>query len=137
MPIVRRSKKRDAMLRLMRSTNCHPTADWLYQELRTEYPDLSLGTVYRNLNQLCEESLICRVGVVDGQERYDAFTHPHGHFVCSRCGAVLDLPDNAPARSYVRDLSKQYGFMVESHEFKLRGLCKDCRETKKTEVKQS
>lgn len=134
MPIVRRSKKRDAMLRLMHSTNCHPTADWIYQELRVEYPDLSLGTVYRNLNQLCEENLVCRVGVVNGQERFDAFTHPHGHFVCSGCGAVLDLPDNAPAQSYVRDLSKQYGFVVKSHEFKLRGLCKDCRGNKLTEV---
>lgn len=126
MPIVRRSKKRDAMLRLMRSTTCHPTADWIFQGMKLEYPDISLGTVYRNLNQLCEERLVMRVGVVDGHERFDADVTPHAHFFCDRCGVVMDLPDNAPTQNYVKTLSKQYGFMVDSHEFKLHGLCKDC-----------
>lgn len=127
MAIVRRSKKRDAMLQLMQGTDCHPTADWIYQQLKPDYPDLSLGTVYRNLNQLCDERLVWRVGVVDGQERFDACTDPHAHFVCDGCGVVLDLPDNAPAQSYLRNLSRQYGFTVKHHEFKLRGLCKNCK----------
>ena len=114
------------MLALMRGTKCHPTADWVYQGMRDLYPDISLGTVYRNLNQLCEEKLVMRVGVVDGHERFDADISPHAHFVCSKCGEVLDLPDNAPTQNYVKSLSKQYGFVVESQEFKLRGLCKDC-----------
>lgn len=127
MPIVRHSKKRDAMLRLMRGTTCHPSAEWVYHRMREEYPDISLGTVYRNLNQLCEERMVIRVGTVDGQERFDADTTPHAHFFCNRCGVVLDLPDNAPTQNYVNTLSKQYGFVAESHEFKLRGLCEDCR----------
>ena len=126
MPIVRRSKKRDAILELMRGTTCHPTADWVYQGIRKTYPDISLGTVYRNLNQLCEERLVWRVGVVDGHERFDADTTPHAHFFCEQCGVVLDLPDNAPTQNYVKSLSKQYGFVVHSHEFKLHGLCEAC-----------
>lgn len=126
MPIVRRSKKRDAMLRLMQGTTCHPTADWIYQNMKALYPDISLGTVYRNLNQLCEERLVMRVGVVDGHERFDADISPHAHFFCEKCGVVTDLPDNAPTQTYVKTLSKQYGFVAESHEFKLHGLCKDC-----------
>ena len=78
---VRTSKKRDAMLALLRSTHCHPGADWVYHEMRTQYPGLSLGTVYRNLNHLCERGLIQRVGTVDGQERYDGVTAPHSHFI--------------------------------------------------------
>lgn len=127
MAIMRRSKKRDAMLRLMQSTKCHPSADWVYQQLKPEYPDLSLGTVYRNLNQLSEQHLIQRVGVINGQERFDADLHPHAHFVCNRCGMVIDLPDNPPAQEYSKSLSEQYGFKVEGHEFNLRGLCKDCK----------
>ena len=127
MAIVRRSKKRDAILRLMRTTKCHPSADWIYQQLKDEYPNLSLGTVYRNLNQLSEQRIIRRVGVINGQERFDSDTYPHAHFVCNCCGAVLDLPDYAPSRQYVQSLSEQYGFMVEGHEFNLRGLCKDCK----------
>ena len=127
MAIVRRSKKRDAILQLMRSTKCHPSADWIYQRLKDKYPNLSLGTVYRNLNQLSEQHIIHRVGVINGQERFDADTHPHAHFVCTCCGAVLDLPDCAPSRQYIQSLSMQYGFTVEEHECNLRGLCSDCK----------
>lgn len=130
MPIVRRSKKRDAMLELMRGTKCHPTADWVYQSMRELYPDISLGTVYRNLNQLCEERLVQRVGTVDGCERFDADVSPHAHFFCEGCGVVLDLPDNAPTQNYVKTLSKQYELVVWGHEFKLRGLCEGCSKEK-------
>lgn len=125
-PIVRHSKKRDAILNLMRGTKCHPTADWVYQGMKEIYPDISLGTVYRNLNQLCEERLVWRVGAVDGHERFDADISPHAHFFCIRCGEVTDLPDNAPTEAYVKTLSEKYGFTVESHEFKMHGLCKGC-----------
>lgn len=131
MPIVRHSKKRDAMLNLMRGTNCHPTADWVYRGMKEIYPDISLGTVYRNLNQLCEERLVWRVGVVDGHERFDADTSPHAHFFCDCCGVVLDLPDNAPTQNYVKTLSKQYGFVVDGHEFKVHGLCQTCIQNNK------
>ncbi|HIT02198.1 MAG TPA: transcriptional repressor [Candidatus Enterenecus merdae] len=127
MAIVRRSQKRDAILRLMRSTKCHPSADWIYQQLKEQYPNLSLGTVYRNLNQLSEQHIIRRVGVIQGQERFDADTYPHAHFVCNRCGTVMDLPDCAPSEQDIQALGKQYGFMVEGHEFNLRGLCQDCK----------
>lgn len=126
MPIVRHSEKRDAMLKLMQGTKCHPTADWIYRGMKNLYPNISLGTVYRNLNQLCEERLVIRVGVVDGQERFDADVSPHAHFFCRKCGVVLDLPDNAPTRAYVSSLSRQYGFVADSHEFKLHGLCGGC-----------
>lgn len=126
MAIVRRSKKRDAILHLMQGTDCHPSADWVYQQLKPEFPDLSLGTVYRNLNQLREEKLIRQVGVVNGQERFDADTRVHGHFVCGCCGAVIDVPDYTPGDKVIENLSKEYGFMVEGHEFYLRGLCETC-----------
>lgn len=126
MAIVRRSKKRDAILRLMQGTDCHPSADWVYQQLKPEFPDLSLGTVYRNLSQLREEKLIRQVGVVNGQERFDADTHDHGHFVCGCCGEVIDVPDYTPGEKVLLELSSEYGFMVEGHEFYLKGLCETC-----------
>lgn len=133
MAIVRRSKKRDAMLRLLRETDNHPSADWVYHRLRGEYPDLSLGTVYRNLNQLTEEGLISSVGVINGQERYDGMVCPHAHFICSRCGTIIDLPDLSLAKDYENAVSTQYGFLAESHEFNIRGLCKDCKKIQTTE----
>lgn len=127
MPILRQSKKRDAILRRMKDTDCHPTAEWIFKQLRTEFPDLSLGTVYRNLNQLCEEGLIWKIGAVCGQERYDACTAPHAHFICDKCGEVTDLPDQGPGEEYLRSLSHQHQFMVSGYELKLRGICKHCQ----------
>lgn len=123
---VRTSKKRDAMLALLRSTHCHPCADWVYREMKAQYPDLSLGTVYRNLNHLCERGLIQRVGAVNGQERYDGVVAPHSHFVCKRCGTILDLPEHSPGEGWLENAGVQYGFRAESCEFTVRGLCRDC-----------
>lgn len=123
---VRTSKKRDAMLALLRSTHRHPGADWVYQELKARYPDLSLGTVYRNLNHLCERGLIRRVGTVEGQERYDGVVTPHSHFICSRCGAIIDLPEQSPGKEWLEAAGVQYGFQAEGCEFTVRGTCWGC-----------
>ena len=88
---IRYSKKREAILTAIRSTHCHPSAEWVYQKLKPEHPDLSLGTVYRNLIFFQQRGDIQSVGVVKGQERFDAVTTPHSHFVCNSCGAVSDL----------------------------------------------
>lgn len=125
---VRQSKKRDAMLALLRQTDCHPPADWVYHQLRAEYPNLSLGTVYRNLNHLCQRNLIRRVGTVNGQERYDGVMEPHSHFICNRCGAILDLPEHSPGRDWLDAAGVQYGFQAEGCELIVRGLCRDCGE---------
>ncbi len=91
MPARKHSKKRDAILRCVRSTATHPTADWVYAQLKPQIPDLSLGTVYRNLAMFKQEGLINSVGVVDGMERFDWNCTPHVHFICSHCHAVIDV----------------------------------------------
>ena len=80
---VRYSKKREAVLSAIQGTDCHPSAEWVYQRLKPLHPDLSLGTVYRNLTFFRENGLIQSVGVVQGQERFDAVVSPHSHFVCN------------------------------------------------------
>ena len=85
------SKKRDAILECVRSTKTHPSAEWVYAQLKPQIPDLSLGTVYRNLAMFKQEGIIGSMGVVDGMERFEGSTHPHAHFVCSHCSAVIDV----------------------------------------------
>lgn len=123
---IRYSKKREAILTLIQGTGCHPSAEWVYQQLRPLHPDLSLGTVYRNLAFFREHGLVRSVGVVRGQERFDAITTPHSHFVCNCCGTVLDLPDIRPERGLERTVSTQYGFAVERCELTFYGLCPNC-----------
>jgi Fur family peroxide stress response transcriptional regulator len=123
---VRYSRKREAILAAIRSTKTHPTAEWIYQTLKPTHPDLSLGTVYRNLGFFLERGDIKSVGVVNGQERYDGDMSPHSHFICKRCGAVYDLPAPPGLEGLDRVVGEQYGFTVDRCELTLRGLCAGC-----------
>ncbi|MDR2753837.1 MAG: transcriptional repressor [Oscillospiraceae bacterium] len=87
----RNSKKRAAILAALQGTRAHPTADWIYRQLKPAIPGLSLGTVYHNLVAFKEAGLAVGVATVDGKERFDGNTAPHAHFICKKCGAVLDV----------------------------------------------
>lgn len=123
---VRYSKKREAILSVIQGTDCHPSAEWVYRQLKAQHPNLSLGTVYRNLAFFQERGLVRSVGVVQGQERFDAITAPHSHFVCSCCGRVQDLPGIQPEEELDRSVGRQYGLAVEHHELTFYGLCPSC-----------
>ena len=123
---VRYSKKREAILNAIRETKCHPSADWVYQTLKPTHPDLSVGTVYRNLDFFRQHGMVRSVGVVKGQERFDAMTAPHTHFVCSCCGDVIDLDDIQLDAELDRTVCEQYGLAVERHELTFHGLCQTC-----------
>lgn len=117
------SKKRAAILDALKGTTSHPTAEMLYNRLKESDSDLGIATVYRNLAILLEEGEIITVGKVNGQERYDADTHTHGHFVCSKCGNVYDF-ELSPER-----LDEQFsmpGFTVSGYELRLVGQCSHC-----------
>lgn len=123
---VRYSKKREAILNALQGTDCHPSAEWLYQRLKPRHPDLSLGTVYRNLAFFQENGQAQSVGVVQGQERFDAIVAPHSHFICNCCGTVLDLPDIHPDAGIEQAVSAQYEFAIQRCELTFYGLCPSC-----------
>jgi len=121
------SRKRQAMLDILCSSFEHPTAEMLYKQLKPMFPELSLGTVYRNLGILAEEGLVTSVAHVKGQERYDARTAPHAHFVCRCCGGVsdLDLPD--VVSNMYGGIEDKYGFEAEGYSLSISGICACCR----------
>lgn len=127
-PAIRYSKKRQAILELLQSTETHPSAEWLFQTLKPTYPDLSLGTIYRNLTFFQEQGEIKSVGVVNGQERFDATTHTHSHFICETCGSVYDLHNITLDHSIETQVSQEYQFQVKRHELNLYGLCTSCQQ---------
>ena len=85
------SRQREAIKDFLMTRIDHPTADVVYSNVRTEFPNISLGTVYRNLTLLADLGEIARLRVGDGVDHFDADTSPHYHFVCSECGSVIDL----------------------------------------------
>ena len=134
---TRYSKKREAILTAIRGTRCHPSAEWVYQSLKPEHPDLSLGTVYRNLIFFQQRGEIQSVGVVKGQERFDGETRPHSHFICNSCGAVSDLEGIQVDTGLDQTVSRQYGFAVERHELTFYGRCPKCMQEQKYEEEAS
>ena len=124
MPARKNSKKRQVILEALAATTAHPTAQELYQQLKPDYPDLSLGTVYRNLSLFAEEGDAMSVGVFRGQERFDARTNPHAHLHCVQCGRVIDVPLRALAQG-VTDAQ------VLGCSITFTGLCKTCQQADK------
>jgi Fur family peroxide stress response transcriptional regulator len=126
----RRSRQRDRILELLRSTNSHPTANWLYARLRKEFPELSMGTVYRNIGILVEQGLISRIAFGSTFDRLDSKVTPHYHFICDQCGSIDDL-DIAPKKGFATTdflgrITPPKGYEVRRHEIELYGLCAKC-----------
>lgn len=126
MAAKRYSKKREAILACLCSTKRHPSAEWVYQTLKPEFPDLSLATVYRNLSAFRRDGEIMSVGVVKGQERFDATTEPHTHFICTACGAVEDLEEVDLPGDVAQRVQESRGIRVERCQLTLEGLCPSC-----------
>ena len=88
------SHQREAIINFLTGRTDHPTADVVYQYLRNDLPTISLGTVYRNLNQMATSGRILRLHVDGKTDHYDACTAPHAHLLCTKCGAVRDIHMN-------------------------------------------
>ena len=122
------SKKREAILEALAEVTDHPTAETIYNRLKPKYPELSLGTVYRNLSVLAEEGLVVSVAHVGGHERYDAWTDPHPHFVCRACRKVQDVELPDLVSPLYGSVDKYLGSHSESYSLTISGLCSNCAE---------
>ena len=121
-------RKRNAILGYLRSTKCHPSAEMVYSHLKHEYPDISLGTVYRNLAMFKDKGEIISVGTVNGVERFDGNTMPHVHFVCTGCEAVSDLPQIAVPEALNKEVTAQTGGRIDTCQLTFMGRCHQCIE---------
>jgi len=125
----KRSKQRDRILQLLQQTETHPTADWLYQKLKKEFPNLSFGTIYRNLNILIEQNLVQRIPFGSTYDRYEARMSPHYHLICESCGLVQDF--NLPQYKDINiQAQKMSDFEILRHRIDFFGICEKCRRRK-------
>lgn len=123
------SRQREAIKDFLMTRNDHPTADVVYSNVRTESPNISLGTVYRNLTLLADLGEIARLRVGDGVDHFDADTSPHYHFVCSDCGSVIDLEMDS-IDSINQTAAKNFDGQIAGHITYFYGLCLHCKEKK-------
>ena len=122
----RGTKQRAAILKILSNTRSHPTADQIYDTVRQQIPNISKGTVYRNLQVLREDGAISELNLNGNLSRYEEKQDKHYHFRCQQCGRVFDLDE--PVNTEIdKKVAERTGFMVSSHQTEFRGLCKDCQ----------
>ena len=119
-------RKRDAILECLRSTDVHPSADWVYAQMKPRFPDISLGTVYRNLALFKQQGHIISLGTVNGVERFDGNTQPHVHFICTQCDSVTDLPRMQVPQALCSQAAVDTGGRVDTCCLSFTGVCRRC-----------
>lgn len=125
MKAQRFSHQREMICQMVAQSREHPTAQEVYDVLKPEMPQLSLGTVYRNLRQLAEDGKVMEIAGTP--VRYDAITTGHSHFRCNCCGRVSDL-HNIPYDSLLDRAAGQNGCIITGHELMFNGICSVCAE---------
>ena len=119
-------RKRNAILHYLQHTDVHPSAEMVYHHLKQEYPDISLGTVYRNLAMFKDKGEIMSLGTVNGVERFDGNTMPHVHFICTGCNGVSDLPQIDVPEALNREVTAQTGGKIAMCQLTFVGQCNQC-----------
>ncbi len=122
------SRQRESIKSYLSTTKEHPTADMVYMHIRNIYPNISLGTVYRNLNLLVDQGEIIKISHGSGSDRFDGNSMPHYHFICTKCSCVEDL--EIPETVF-NELNKTAGLgfdgTIEGNSTFFYGTCKNCK----------
>ncbi len=122
---MRLTKQRELILDRLKNTTSHPTAVEVYDEVRSQMPNISLGTVYRNLDILSKQGLIRKIETCGEQKRFDGNIDPHLHIMCTDCGRVRDVHDE-----FNLDLGEltniETDFKITGVRLELLGICPGC-----------
>ena len=123
--MIKYSKQRECILHNLQSRKDHPTADMIYESVRSVQPNISLGTVYRNLALLSETGQIQKISTGVGPDHFDGFTNPHMHFICRHCGGIQDV-EQTPKINLFDKTKLSVSGVIEEYELKLIGKCENC-----------
>lgn len=127
MTVRKHSRQRDSIRDFLMTRKDHPSADTIYENLRKEFPNISLGTVYRNLSLLAETGEIQKLTGLDNSDRFDGNVEPHCHFYCTKCGSVTDLEAVTPS-SIAADVQKSFAGRIQGCSVNFYGTCEKCEE---------
>lgn len=130
MPTLKYSKQREMIKDFLMTRKDHPTADVVYMNVRQKNPNISLGTIYRNLTLLADLGEIQRLRVGDGVDHFDADTSPHYHFVCSECGSVIDLKMDS-IENITEIAGANFDGRITGHVTYFYGTCEHCTKSQK------
>ncbi len=118
------SRQREAVLNVLCSTTSHPTAAWIYEKVREEIPNISLGTVYRNLSGLSEDGTIRKLSFGDSSVHFDGDISVHSHFYCEHCGEITDIWIDQS--TLLGPIEADYKVKARFADFNITGKCSKC-----------
>jgi Fur family transcriptional regulator, peroxide stress response regulator len=119
----RSTRQLEAVWDAVKDEASHPTADQVYEKVRAVIPNISLGTVYRNLQKLVAQGRL-QVLTLDRTQRFDPMVKGHDHFICEKCGRVYDA--FVKPKKILSSYLPREGFTVTSHQLSLYGTCQEC-----------
>lgn len=120
------SRQREALIQLLKSVTNHPSAEWLHEELKKEFPSIGIATVYRNLSLLSQSGEILKIEVGSGKEHYDGDTRNHYHFFCNMCHSIYDV-EMEYEKGIDLSAEKLMDAEIDSHSLVFYGTCRECR----------
>lgn len=123
----RNTIQRQLVIAAVRSLSNHPTAEEVYNRIVLDYPDISKGTVYRNLNSLVESGLLRRVSVPRSADRYGHMLTKHYHVQCARCHKFMNVDDLEYFQDLDDKIAQLTGFRMDNHNLVFQGICPECQ----------
>ncbi len=124
------SQREQILKALLRNQDQHLTAEEVYKLVKQEIPEIGLATVYRTLELFLELEIIHSIAMEDGCRHYeflgqDEQQHQHHHLICTQCGKIISVSEDLLENLEI-SLAQKYGFIVENHQLKLFGICREC-----------
>jgi len=118
------SIQRESILNIVRGTHSHPTAEWVFSKVKKALPNVSLGTVYRNLGLLADNDKIQAIHF-NGVIHYDGNMKNHQHFYCIECKTIIDI--HIPNKSFVSEVEQKTNHIISNSHVQMNGICKSCK----------
>lgn len=121
----RNTKQKEQILKIVESCEDHPTIKEIVTKVKTKYPTIGQATIYRNINKLVEEGKINKLYHMEDLNHYDGKKIPHNHFVCRKCGKIIDIYENDNEQK-LKEVERKYSVEISKIDILYEGICEEC-----------
>ncbi len=126
----RLTPQRVELIRLIAASDGHPSASELYNQIKVQFPTMSLATVYKTLDLLKELGEVLEIGLRDDSHYDGNKPYPHPHLICMKCQKIMDGELELAVKNIVQEVEQNFGFQILKHQLDFYGLCPDCQKQK-------
>jgi Fur family peroxide stress response transcriptional regulator len=127
----RLTPQRVELIRLIAASDGHPSASKLYNQIKVQFPTMSLATVYKTLDLLKELGEVLEIGLRDDNHYDGNKPYPHPHLICTKCQKIMDGELDTAVGKIIQEVENNFGFRVVKHQLNFYGLCLDCQKKSK------